>query len=130
MRSGKVLREFKGSADDFATGGTGGVAGVSWPVFRYLCTVSTIFRPCMIKFHWQNFSMEPCVVTTEDTKLKKYQVALNPYILCEECTEGWICGVLAADGEVGGRTSTLQELAKMPSVYTRQKQWVSWTRSH
>lgn len=36
VRSGKVLREFKGSADDFATGGTGGVAGVSWPVFRCL----------------------------------------------------------------------------------------------
>lgn len=35
VRSGKVLREFKGSADDFATGGTGGVAGVSWPVFRF-----------------------------------------------------------------------------------------------
>ncbi|CAM6084442.1 unnamed protein product [Calypogeia fissa] len=35
VRSGKVLREFKGSADDFATGGTGGVAGVSWPVFRW-----------------------------------------------------------------------------------------------
>lgn len=35
VRSGKVLREFKGSADDFATGGTGGIAGVSWPVFRW-----------------------------------------------------------------------------------------------
>ncbi|KAJ7527924.1 hypothetical protein O6H91_16G076300 [Diphasiastrum complanatum] len=35
VRSGKILREFKGSADDFATGGTGGVAGVSWPVFRW-----------------------------------------------------------------------------------------------
>ncbi|BBN19832.1 translation initiation factor 3 subunit B [Marchantia polymorpha subsp. ruderalis] len=35
VRSGKVLRDFKGSADDFATGGTGGVAGVSWPVFRW-----------------------------------------------------------------------------------------------
>lgn len=35
VRTGKVLREFKGSADDFATGGTGGVAGVSWPVFRW-----------------------------------------------------------------------------------------------
>ncbi|KAL4201949.1 hypothetical protein AMTRI_Chr02g218500 [Amborella trichopoda] len=34
-RTGKVLREFKGSADDFATGGTGGVSGVSWPVFRW-----------------------------------------------------------------------------------------------
>jgi hypothetical protein len=78
VRSGKVLREFKGSADDFATGGTGGVAGVSWPVFRYLCTVSTplkIFRPCMIILQCLNFSIEPCVATTEDTKLKKYQVA-------------------------------------------------------
>ncbi|GLJ05188.1 hypothetical protein SUGI_0013290 [Cryptomeria japonica] len=35
MRTGTVAREFKGSADDFATGGTGGVAGVSWPVFRW-----------------------------------------------------------------------------------------------
>lgn len=41
VRSGKVLREFKGSADDFATGGTGGVAGVSWPVFRcFMLTTS------------------------------------------------------------------------------------------
>eukprot|EP00850_Spirogloea_muscicola_P016935 SM000141S00879 [mRNA] locus=s141:121775:136794:- [translate_table: standard] len=35
VRSGKNLREFKGSADDFATGGTGGAAGVPWPVFRW-----------------------------------------------------------------------------------------------
>eukprot|EP00252_Welwitschia_mirabilis_P007653 TRINITY_DN1925_c0_g1_i1.p1 TRINITY_DN1925_c0_g1~~TRINITY_DN1925_c0_g1_i1.p1 ORF type:complete len:724 (+),score=157.56 TRINITY_DN1925_c0_g1_i1:218-2389(+) len=35
VRTGKVLREFKGSADDFATGGTGGVTSVSWPVFRW-----------------------------------------------------------------------------------------------
>ncbi|GLJ53531.1 hypothetical protein SUGI_1142110 [Cryptomeria japonica] len=35
MRTGIVAREFKGSADDFVTGGTGGVAGVSWPVFRW-----------------------------------------------------------------------------------------------
>lgn len=47
VRSGKVLREFKGSADDFATGGTGGVAGVSWPVFRSVSNpvvMSDIFR--------------------------------------------------------------------------------------
>ncbi|KAI9100011.1 hypothetical protein K1719_024229 [Acacia pycnantha] len=35
VRLGKVIRDFKGSADDFAVGGTGGVAGVSWPVFRW-----------------------------------------------------------------------------------------------
>lgn len=35
VRTGKVMRDFKGSADDFAIGGTGGVAGVSWPVFKY-----------------------------------------------------------------------------------------------
>ncbi|KAI3905116.1 hypothetical protein MKX01_017362 [Papaver californicum] len=35
VRSGKVMRDFKGSADEFATGGTGGVSGVSWPVFRW-----------------------------------------------------------------------------------------------
>lgn len=35
VRTGKVMRDFKGSADEFAVGGTGGFAGVSWPVFRY-----------------------------------------------------------------------------------------------
>lgn len=34
VRTGKVMRDFKGSADEFAVGGTGGVTGVSWPVFR------------------------------------------------------------------------------------------------
>ncbi|XP_077244921.1 eukaryotic translation initiation factor 3 subunit B-like [Tasmannia lanceolata] len=34
-RTGKVMRDFKGNADEFATGGTGGVSGVSWPVFRW-----------------------------------------------------------------------------------------------
>lgn len=35
VRTGKVMRDFKGSADDFSIGGTGGVTGVSWPVFRW-----------------------------------------------------------------------------------------------
>ncbi|GAA0145959.1 hypothetical protein Leryth_013162 [Lithospermum erythrorhizon] len=35
VRTGKLMRDFKGSADDFAAGGTGGVTGVSWPVFRW-----------------------------------------------------------------------------------------------
>lgn len=35
VRTGKVMRDFKGSADDFAIGGAGGVTGVSWPVFKY-----------------------------------------------------------------------------------------------
>lgn len=35
VRTGKVMRDFKGSADEFAVGGTGGVSGVSWPVFRW-----------------------------------------------------------------------------------------------
>ncbi|KAL3537155.1 hypothetical protein ACH5RR_000521 [Cinchona calisaya] len=35
IRTGKVKRDFKGSADEFAIGGTGGVTGVSWPVFRW-----------------------------------------------------------------------------------------------
>ncbi|KAK4274506.1 hypothetical protein QN277_017714 [Acacia crassicarpa] len=35
VRTGKVMRDFKGSADDFAAGGTGGVTGVSWPIFRW-----------------------------------------------------------------------------------------------
>lgn len=36
VRTGKVMRDFKGSADEFAIGG-GGVTGVTWPVFRYFC---------------------------------------------------------------------------------------------
>lgn len=35
VRTGKVMRDFKGNADEFATGGSGGVSGVSWPVFRW-----------------------------------------------------------------------------------------------
>ncbi|XP_047340523.1 eukaryotic translation initiation factor 3 subunit B-like [Impatiens glandulifera] len=35
VRTGKIRRAFKGSADEFANGGTGGVTGVSWPVFRW-----------------------------------------------------------------------------------------------
>ncbi|KAL0003545.1 hypothetical protein SO802_017326 [Lithocarpus litseifolius] len=35
VRTGKVMRGFKGSADDFGIGATGGVKGVSWPVFRW-----------------------------------------------------------------------------------------------
>ncbi|TKY74837.1 Eukaryotic translation initiation factor 3 subunit B [Spatholobus suberectus] len=35
VRTGKVMRDFKGSADDFAVGGAGGVTGVSWPVFKW-----------------------------------------------------------------------------------------------
>nr|URM60686.1 CPP family protein [Gymnema sylvestre] len=34
VRTGKVMRDFKGSADEFAIGG-GGVTGVTWPVFRW-----------------------------------------------------------------------------------------------
>jgi len=29
-----VMRDFKGSADDYTTGGNIGVSGVSWPIFR------------------------------------------------------------------------------------------------
>ena len=36
VRTGRILREYKGGADDYATGGVGGAAGVSWPVFRCL----------------------------------------------------------------------------------------------
>ncbi|KAJ0961633.1 hypothetical protein J5N97_001130 [Dioscorea zingiberensis] len=35
MRTGKVMRDFKGNADELTTGGSGGVSGVSWPVFRW-----------------------------------------------------------------------------------------------
>ncbi|XP_065858232.1 eukaryotic translation initiation factor 3 subunit B-like [Euphorbia lathyris] len=35
VRTGKIMRDFKGSADEFSIGGTGGVAGVSWPIFRW-----------------------------------------------------------------------------------------------
>ncbi|CAM8982840.1 unnamed protein product [Rhodiola kirilowii] len=35
VRTGKLMRDFKGSADEFAVGGSGGVAGVAWPVFKW-----------------------------------------------------------------------------------------------
>ncbi|KAK6918126.1 Translation initiation factor, beta propellor-like domain, partial [Dillenia turbinata] len=35
VRTGKVMRDFKGSADEFSVGGAGGVTGMSWPVFRW-----------------------------------------------------------------------------------------------
>lgn len=35
VRTAKVMREFNGSADEFAIGGTGGFSGFSWPVFRW-----------------------------------------------------------------------------------------------
>ncbi|GJU76694.1 eukaryotic translation initiation factor 3 subunit B-like protein [Tanacetum coccineum] len=35
VRTGKVMRDFKGSADEIAFGGTGGFTGVSWPVIRW-----------------------------------------------------------------------------------------------
>ncbi|XP_008786288.2 eukaryotic translation initiation factor 3 subunit B-like [Phoenix dactylifera] len=35
VRTGKVMRDFKGNADEFTTGGSGGVSGVSWPIFRW-----------------------------------------------------------------------------------------------
>ncbi|XP_039114285.1 eukaryotic translation initiation factor 3 subunit B-like [Dioscorea cayenensis subsp. rotundata] len=35
VRTGKVMRDFKGNVDEFTTGGSGGVSGVSWPVFRW-----------------------------------------------------------------------------------------------
>ncbi|KAI5648779.1 hypothetical protein M9H77_34784 [Catharanthus roseus] len=34
VRTGKIMRDFKGSADEFAIAG-GGVTGVTWPVFRW-----------------------------------------------------------------------------------------------
>ncbi|KAI3745935.1 hypothetical protein L6452_08347 [Arctium lappa] len=34
VRTGKVMRDFKRNADEFAFRGTGGFTGVSWPVFR------------------------------------------------------------------------------------------------
>ncbi|TKY74817.1 Eukaryotic translation initiation factor 3 subunit B [Spatholobus suberectus] len=35
VRTGKIMRDFKGSADDIATRGAGVVTGVSWPIFRW-----------------------------------------------------------------------------------------------
>ncbi|XP_072963175.1 eukaryotic translation initiation factor 3 subunit B-like [Typha angustifolia] len=35
VRTGKVMRDFKGNADEFAVGGSGGLSGVSWPIFRW-----------------------------------------------------------------------------------------------
>ncbi|KAI3862385.1 hypothetical protein MKW92_010092 [Papaver armeniacum] len=35
VRTGKVMRDFEGSADEFAVSGTGGISGFSWPFFRW-----------------------------------------------------------------------------------------------
>ncbi|GER55854.1 eukaryotic translation initiation factor 3subunit B [Striga asiatica] len=35
VRTGKVMRDFKGTADEYSVGVTGGISGVSWPVFRW-----------------------------------------------------------------------------------------------
>ncbi|KAI3676755.1 hypothetical protein L1987_86371 [Smallanthus sonchifolius] len=35
VRTGKIMRDFKGTADEFAIGGTGGFTGFSWPVFKW-----------------------------------------------------------------------------------------------
>ncbi|XP_074557396.1 eukaryotic translation initiation factor 3 subunit B-like [Curcuma longa] len=35
VRTGKLMLDFKGNADEFATGGSGGVSGISWPVIRW-----------------------------------------------------------------------------------------------
>ncbi|KAF4348034.1 hypothetical protein CsatB_006468 [Cannabis sativa] len=35
VRTGKVMRDFKGTTDEFAIAGSGGVSGVSWPVFKW-----------------------------------------------------------------------------------------------
>jgi translation initiation factor 3 subunit B len=34
LRSGKLMRDFKGSVDDFTAGDSGGLAGISWPIFK------------------------------------------------------------------------------------------------
>jgi hypothetical protein len=50
VRTGKVMRDFKGSADEFGIGGTGGVTGVLWPVFRlFFCfSIYPFLFDCMI----------------------------------------------------------------------------------
>uniref|UniRef100_A0A0E0R2Q8 Eukaryotic translation initiation factor 3 subunit B n=1 Tax=Oryza rufipogon TaxID=4529 RepID=A0A0E0R2Q8_ORYRU len=35
VRTGKVMRDFKGSADEFSASGNISVSGVSWPIFRW-----------------------------------------------------------------------------------------------
>ncbi|KAJ3692030.1 hypothetical protein LUZ60_012380 [Juncus effusus] len=35
VRTGKLMRDFKGNADDFAMGLSGGGSGISWPVFKW-----------------------------------------------------------------------------------------------
>lgn len=38
-----MIRDFKGNVDEFATGGSGGVSGISWPVFRSCLKLHLIF---------------------------------------------------------------------------------------
>ncbi|KAJ3697547.1 hypothetical protein LUZ61_001252 [Rhynchospora tenuis] len=35
LRTRKLMRDFKGSVDDFATGCSGGLSGISWPIFKW-----------------------------------------------------------------------------------------------
>jgi hypothetical protein len=44
-----VMREFKGSADDFSTGGSIGVSGVPWPIFR-LTDKNFVLKPFIFFF--------------------------------------------------------------------------------
>ena len=44
VRTGKVLREFKGIPNDFATSGISSVVDVSWPVFRYFFHICCSLR--------------------------------------------------------------------------------------
>ena len=59
VRTGKVMRDFKGSADEFSIGGAGGVAGVSWPVFRcyFLLDICNPVKTCTLFFLMINSSI-------------------------------------------------------------------------
>ncbi|KAI3719303.1 hypothetical protein L6452_20199 [Arctium lappa] len=61
VRTDKVMRDFKGNADEFAFGGTGGFTGVSWPVFRNWSGPS-VATMCDASIYIRGWSGIVCVV--------------------------------------------------------------------
>ncbi|RRT75520.1 hypothetical protein B296_00031154 [Ensete ventricosum] len=79
VRTGKLMRDFKGNVDEFATGGSGGVSGISWPVFRFLVQIpgkeelrqKNLFSVSDCKMYWQNNGEYLAVKVDRYTKTKK-----------------------------------------------------------
>ena len=106
VRSGKVLREFKGSADDFAAGGTGGVAGVSWPVFRY--------GYCRLTNNGEGTMGSRCFSFIDFSLYWDIFFFLSYIEWLSSVTSSNKLAFLDTDGQVGVMTNILLVLARMP----------------